>query len=136
MLSGGTDELASASNPPYRRRAMASTPLLLVRCASNNSIPRKGLAMGYDAHNYPVKLKLALSKVQEDSSLSAKNRDLVLRFHEACLAEGLSLARITRIMYNMRVLAKWLGKNLDIAKKGDIVKLIATLEKKCLCRVD
>jgi hypothetical protein len=62
-----------------------------------------------DIYNYERRLELVLEKIRK-SDISEKNKEVIDRFKDECFAEGLSIARIIRHLYNLRRLAEWLKK--------------------------
>lgn len=85
--------------------------------------------MSHDIYNYQKRLEYVLRKIKEDNKINKRNKKLLTRFHETCIAEGLSIGRIVRSLYGMRTFAEWMKKDFEKCKKDDIVKLVAKLEK-------
>jgi len=84
--------------------------------------------MGYDAHHYKKRLDQVLEKIKSDQAISKKNKQTIFKFKENCFVEGLSFGRIVRYMYDLRNLARWLGKDFENATKDDIKTLIGKIE--------
>jgi site-specific recombinase XerD/ribosomal protein L40E len=85
--------------------------------------------MSHDIYENPKRLEYVLKKIREDDRIIDKNKKILLDFNENCVAEGLSLARITRCLYALRTFAGWTRKSFKECKKNDIVKMVAELEK-------
>jgi site-specific recombinase XerD len=66
----------------------------------------------------------------KSSNISKTNKELIIGFYNQCIAEGLSVARINKYLFSLMLLAKMLKKDFNRAKKEDIVKLVAGIEKK------
>lgn len=73
---------------------------------------------------------LQILKKFKECEVSAKNKELILKFHEDCFAEGLSLARIDKYICTLKRLAILLGKDFDKADKEDIKELVKTIQLK------
>jgi len=86
--------------------------------------------MRYDAHDYKSRLEKVLFRIKNDPSISERNKQAIIKFQENCFVEGISTGRITRYMYDLRNLSKWLGKDFEDANKDDIKTLIGKIEQK------
>ena len=80
-------------------------------------------------HNYERRFKSVLNKLNNDSSISKKNKLLILKFKEDCFANGLSTGRATKYIYHLIRLNRWLNKNFEDATKEDIKSLVIKIEK-------
>jgi site-specific recombinase XerD len=80
-----------------------------------------------EIYNYDRQIKSELRRVESDINL-----DLLLRFYEHSLAEGLSPARVYKRLYSVRRLSEMLGMRFEDATKEDIVQLVAKIEQKNL----
>ena len=85
--------------------------------------------MRYDAHDYKQRLEKVLARVMADPSIPEKNKEAICRFQENCFIEGISTGRITRYLYDLRHISKWLGKEFENVTKEDIRSLIGRIEK-------
>jgi integrase len=83
--------------------------------------------MVYDCHNHSKKLDMALRTVRKDKEIEA-NRSLLLKFHNYCVAQGLSHGRLARCLYNMRALARMIKIPFDKMDRDSIVNLMVILE--------
>jgi len=85
-----------------------------------------------DIYNYPRRLQLALHKLKENRRISATNRQVILRFHEKSVADGLSAPRLVRYIHILSKLAEKLQKPFGRARQEDIVRLVAEVESEPL----
>lgn len=63
------------------------------------------------------------------SDLSKSNKKVILKFKNFCFAEGLSPLRILKYMIQARQVASWMKVDLVKAKRKDIEKLVAKINK-------
>ena len=85
--------------------------------------------MNHDAHNYNRRLERQLKLLEKDSSISRESKDLINRFKDFALSSGITTGRVVRYMFDLRTMARFLGKNFEAANKEDIIKLVGKLEK-------
>lgn len=85
--------------------------------------------MNHDVHNYERRFERQVSLLNEDKSVSEANKKLILKFCEFAFSQGISTGRVVRYLFDLRVLAGFLGKNFEDANKEDIQNLLAALEK-------
>lgn len=62
------------------------------------------------------------------SSLSNQNKELISRFAQDCVAQGIGAPRVAKYLFELRKLGEWLKKDLDAATREDLTKLLAELE--------
>ena len=86
------------------------------------------MKQGIDIHNYPKRMESALANLKKDS-ISEENKDLILKFYEQCVLEGLSKPHIIKYIYILRVIARELNKGLDIATKSDIQSFVRYIQE-------
>ena len=86
--------------------------------------------MRYDAHDYKTRLEKVLAQIMADPSIPEKNKEAICRFQENCFIEGISTGRITRYLYDLRHISKWLGKEFEDVTKEDIRSLIGKDRKR------
>lgn len=82
-----------------------------------------------DIHNYKGRLERTLCKIKK-SSISDKNKKLILGFRDNCFTEGLSLPKIERYLFDLHKLAFMLGEDMSKATKQDLHKVVAEIEQK------
>jgi integrase/recombinase XerD len=64
-----------------------------------------------------------------NSKISKKNKELILKFIDSCYANGIGQLRIAKYLSVMRLIAEGLNKDFDKVEKEDLVKYLAKLEK-------
>jgi len=82
-----------------------------------------------EIHNYKRRLERTVENIKK-SNLSDENKKWIMKFHDNCFIESLSLAKIERYLYDVHKFAEMLGKNLMDATKDDIKKVVAVIEKR------
>jgi integrase len=85
--------------------------------------------MNHDAHDYERKLKGQLRLLKNDPSISEENKKLICKFKDFAFSFGITTGRVVRYMFDLRIMAQFLGKNFEDATKDDIVKLVGKLER-------
>jgi len=83
--------------------------------------------MGYDAQNCQRKLDRVLKTISEDKDIIKCNKKTILKYKNYCLAKDLSLARISRCMYILRTLSKYLSKDFYKGNKDDILDVVSKI---------
>jgi len=73
-------------------------------------------------HEPEKKLKEGIEKLNRDSSISEKNKKLILAFIDNLLAEGLSQIRVLKYLYTLKQVTKIFDKDLDNITTDDITK--------------
>jgi integrase len=73
-------------------------------------------------------LESRLKRLKE-SDISARNKELILKFHDNCFAEGLTVRRTLVYASYLPRLAAILGKDFDKATKEDLQHLVAQIER-------
>lgn len=83
--------------------------------------------MSRAAEMYPLKryVELELEKVRKDPH----NAEIIEKYHQARVADGISLARMHKCLWTVRRISKMLGKSFSEATKDDFVRVIAELEQ-------
>tara|TARA_Y100000310_G_scaffold38650_1_gene36186 strand:- start:1059 stop:2261 length:1203 start_codon:yes stop_codon:yes gene_type:complete len=82
-----------------------------------------------DIHNYRKRLVRTLENI-EKSDLSQEDKNIITRFHDTCLTEGLSICKLERYLYDLLRFANMLEGSLKNATKEGIRKVVVGLEKK------
>ncbi len=83
-----------------------------------------------DIHNYKRRLERTFENIKKSKEISNENRKIIIRFHDGCFADGLSICKIERYIYELFRLAKTISKDLDKLTKQDLQSIVAELEKK------
>jgi len=81
-----------------------------------------------DIHNYKRRLEKTLENIGK-SDISKENKETIIQFHDNCFSEGLSVCKTERYLYDLHKFTKLLNKELKVASKQDIQKVIAEIEK-------
>lgn len=81
-----------------------------------------------DIHNYDKKYSSAVAAL-ENSSISKRNKNLIMDFDNACVVEGLSKPRRIKLIGTLALIARnYLKKDIDRATKEDLVRLVAEIQ--------
>lgn len=80
-----------------------------------------------DIHNSKKNLKRIIFRLQ-NSSISAKNKKLIMDFHDCCVSSSLSTNRILFYMEKLFRIISLLNKDLDKATKDDIRRVVQEIE--------
>jgi len=80
-------------------------------------------------YNFEGQLKSILSRINKDTNISKKNKELILKFHDDLFADDLSKPRVLYYMNRLFIIAKKLGVDFNKAKEPDIKNLLADLVK-------
>jgi site-specific recombinase XerD len=80
-------------------------------------------------HDYQRDLERALRRAKTSKKLSAKNRKFILDFQDHCISEGLSVPRQVHYLQQLHKIVTILGKDMDIAKRKDIEKVVRKIEQ-------
>jgi integrase/recombinase XerD len=85
--------------------------------------------MDHDAHHYSRRLKTQLRLIKSDPAISKENVRLICKFNDYSFSMGISLGRVVRYLFDLRVLAKYLAKDFEKAGRPDIERLVGKLER-------
>ena len=85
-----------------------------------------------DIHNYKGRFERTIERVNESSDISKDNKEIILKFKDYCLSEGIGLAKIERYIGDVMKYARMLNKYYPDASKEDIRRVIAELEQSSL----
>ena len=85
-----------------------------------------------DIHGIERKLELALRNIIESNRISAKNKELILKFLDYCKAEGLSDMRVEHYARILKKIGEVFPKSFDEATKEDIIELVRKIEARKL----
>lgn len=76
------------------------------------------------------KLSKCIARLRRSANLTARNKELLLRFARECLAHGLSDARVIFYLNRLSTLAKLVSKDLDRLSKEEIKSLVIAVERR------
>jgi site-specific recombinase XerD len=79
-------------------------------------------------YQYETTHRSTLRRIQK-SELSAGNKSLIFKFREELFSRGLSTARVTKYMYKLLKLARWLKKDFADADLQDIKRVVTEIER-------
>lgn len=80
-----------------------------------------------DIHDYQHKFLMAERAVHK-STLSARNKQLILRYRDVCLRQGLcGKVRLIRVMGALTLFGRMIGKDFDTLDRVDIEDLVSRL---------
>ncbi|HXZ98262.1 MAG TPA: hypothetical protein VED24_02725 [Candidatus Acidoferrum sp.] len=68
---------------------------------------------GFDIHNYPHRMELAISRLKLNKKVSLHNRLKILRFRDYLETQDVNMARRMRYIQNLTKLTAMLGKSLE-----------------------
>ncbi len=79
----------------------------------------------FDPHNTATDLTRTLEILKQDPNLSEQIKKTILRFYEACGAEGLKPIRLLRLLQLLRLTGGSLKKSFDKVTRSDVQKYLA-----------
>ncbi len=82
-----------------------------------------------DIYNYRKILENEIARIR-NSTLSSRNKKLILEYKDYLIARGLSLARTIKCIWTLRVIALMIEKPFTTMNKNDIMKLVNKIEEK------
>lgn len=82
-----------------------------------------------DIHNYKRRFERTLQRIEEDKTISQKNKEVMFKFKDYCLSEGIGVAKIERYLGDVVKYSKMLKKAFPEANKEDIRRVVAELEQ-------
>ena len=85
-----------------------------------------------DIHNYKGRFERTIERVNESSDISKNNKEIILKFKDYCISEGIGLAKLERYIGDLMKYARMLNKYYPDASKEDIRRVIAELEQTSL----
>ena len=77
-------------------------------------------------HDYEKKYQSAVQKVHE-STITPKNKEIIFRFVNDLMLEGISKPRQVRYLSTIKLLGELLQKDFDTATKEDIKQLVGMI---------
>lgn len=83
-----------------------------------------------DIHNYKGRLARTLDRIKTSTAISKENKEIIIRFHDSCFADGLSICKTERYIYDLFRLSQILNKDLDTATREDLQSVAAEIEKR------
>jgi len=83
---------------------------------------------GFDVHASQGNLERVLARLDEDKTVCAENKKLILGFAKTHLAKGRGKRRVVKCVYTLRTLAQWFKKPFSHATKAQLIELVGELE--------
>jgi len=84
-----------------------------------------------DIHNYEKKFIQTIKNL-EKSSISKRNKEIILKFKDKCIINGLGKPRIIKYLWVLRIFAKYMNKDFDKTDKQDIEGLVSSIQQQDL----
>jgi len=81
-----------------------------------------------DIHNYQKRFDRTVQRLTESQEVIPDNKEIILRFKNYCLSEGIGVAKIERYLYDAMKFSSMLGKPFPQASKEDLRAVVAGLE--------
>lgn len=81
----------------------------------------------FNIHNYEKTMNNEIRNI-EKSSMTKRNKELIFQFKDFCFMDGLSKARINRLLNTTKAIALELKKDMDSATKEDIMKIVQKIQ--------
>jgi integrase len=82
----------------------------------------------FNIYHYEDRINAVLGDIERSTQICQQNKTAIQRFYSNCLAEGLTLARISKLLHHVRGLAKLLNKNFADASREDIARVLMEIE--------
>jgi len=83
-----------------------------------------------DIHNYKRRLERTLNNIRNSNDISENNKKIILRFHDSCFADGISVCKIERYLYDLSRFSKMLNKDFENVEKEDLLRVAGEIDKK------
>ena len=82
-----------------------------------------------DPHNYEKRLN-SIIKAIEKSDLSDRNKELIFRFRDSCIMDGLSKPRIEKLMEILKSTAFIFDKDFDTINRKDVERFVTLIQQR------
>jgi len=86
--------------------------------------------MKLDIHKYEGRLKATIKNIEVNKKLSARNKKIIFKFKDYCVADGLTPGRVSRLMGTLKFVCLILEKDLEKANKEDIQRVVSVILQK------
>lgn len=84
-----------------------------------------------DIHEYDRRLEQTINNVKK-ANISERNKQLIFKFKDKCVINGLTKARIIKYLWVLRLFAKYMNLDFDKATKEDIEELVSKIQQQDL----
>jgi len=81
-----------------------------------------------DIYDYEKKFEQTLNNLVR-SDISKRNKELIIRFKDKCIINGMSKPRIIKYLWVLRLFAKYMNKDFDKVSKEDIENLVSHIQQ-------
>ena len=81
-----------------------------------------------DIHNFKRRYERVLARLH-DSPISAKNKALMLKFHNFLLSESIGYSKLERYLYDLIKFERLLGKEFEKANEEDIRNVVSKINQ-------
>src|SRR3989344_7324143 len=95
--------------------------------ASTSPKRRVKMAKRIDIYDYNRKVDVEIRSI-EKSKISEKNKELIFQFKDFCFIEGLSKARVCRLLGTIKLTALRINKDFDKATKEDMMEFVQKIQ--------
>jgi len=82
----------------------------------------------FNIYHYEDRVNAVLRDIESSSQICQENKSAIQRFYSNCLAEGLTNARISKLLHHVRRIATLLNKNFAEASREDISRVVREIE--------
>jgi len=82
-----------------------------------------------EIYDFSSQVSRLIESIKNSKDIIRENRNLILKFANNCLAEGVSKARIIKYIYTLKTLSKLFGKSFEMVDREDMVKVVAEIEQ-------
>jgi integrase len=86
------------------------------------------MEMKFDLYHYENQLNSVLRDIESSSKISEGNKSTISSFYSNCITEGLTTARIAKVLFHLRRIAVILDKEFAEASKEDIARVVREIE--------
>lgn len=80
-----------------------------------------------DIYELDKRLARVIKAIQSSDEISENNKGLIMKFHDNCFAEGLSVARVLFLMNRLWNIARWVNKDFTEMTEEEIKELVCRI---------
>src|SRR3989344_2290272 len=95
--------------------------------ASTSPKRRVKMAKRIDIYDYSRKIDVEIRSI-EKSKISNRNKELIFQFKDFCFTEGLTKARVWRLIGILKLVALRTGIEFETAKKEELMKFVQKVQ--------
>ena len=85
--------------------------------------------MNHDIHNYDSKLRSQQALLERDKGVSATNKDVIFKFINHSLAEGITKGRVLRYLFDLKIWGRTIRKDFEHCTIDDIRDAVGIIEQ-------